>query len=169
MPFSKRPLIFASYIATILEQHNYAILICKIGLKHDYNEFSFINNLIYNQCLNNETKEAETTINEYLKKNILNSISNEERITLQATIGLFYLRTGKIDEGKDLYKSAIENSLIIKNNYYYNLALINFTRELNKINDPEFINFYDKFKNIKSEDIDIVYQKANTEKKLILK
>lgn len=32
MPFSKRPLIFASYIATILEQHNYAILICKIGL-----------------------------------------------------------------------------------------------------------------------------------------
>ena len=49
------------------------------------------------------------------------------------------------------------------------LALINFTRELNKINDPEFINFYDKFKNIKSEDIDIVYQKANTEKKLILK
>jgi len=162
IPFSKRPLMFASYIATILQEYDSAILLCLLGLKYDNKDIGFINNIVYNYCLKDDLQSAEKYLNQYFEKGSLD-INNEERITFQATIGLFHLRMKKINDGKILYKKAIENSLILKNNYYYNLAIINFTRELYLINDGEFNIYYDKFREIKSENADVIYQKKQVE------
>ncbi|REC39772.1 hypothetical protein, partial [Chryseobacterium sp. 5_R23647] len=157
MPFSKRPLMFASYIATILQEYDSAILLCLVGLRNDSKEAGFINNLVYNYCLKDDLINAEKHLNKYLIKS--NSDEKDElKISLQATIGLFFLRKKEIDEGKRFYKAAIENSLILKNDYYYNLAIINLTRELYLLNDDEYGLYLEKFKNIKTEDVDIKYQ-----------
>ena len=62
------------------------------------------------------------------------------------------------------YKKAIENSNILKNEYYYNLALINFTRELYLIRDSEFNYYKELFNSINSLDKDIMLLKDNVNK-----
>jgi tetratricopeptide (TPR) repeat protein len=164
MPFSKRPLAFGSYIATVLQEYDFAILLCLIGLKYDNNDVEFVNNLVYNYCLKNEIGKAEKYLNQYFGKTNVEINHNEVKITLQATVGLFYLRSNNTEEGKKFYEMAIENSLILKNNYYYNLAIINLTRELYYLNDDEFKDYFEKFKEIKTVDSDIIYQKEQVEK-----
>ncbi|EHM7983044.1 lipopolysaccharide assembly protein LapB [Elizabethkingia anophelis] len=162
IPFSKRPLMFASYIATVLKEYDSAILLCLVGLRYDNNEFGFINNLIYNYCLKNDLKNAEKYLNQYLSK-INTDFNDELKIALQATIGLYYLRSNNIEEGKKFYKMSINNSINLKNKHYYNLAIINFTRELYSLNDSDFKEYYDRFQKIITDDPDIAYQKSHVE------
>ena len=166
MPFSKRPLMFASYISTILEEHDTAILLCLIGLRYDNNEIGFLNNLIYNYCLKNDLENAEKYLTSYLPKYNELHLSNELKITLQATIGLFLVRTNQIEEGKMYYKSAIENSTILKNDYYKNQAIINFTRELYLLNDEQLVEYLEKFKEIKTNDKDLMLQIDRVKKEM---
>ena len=158
IPFSKRPIMFGSYIATILEEHDTAIMLCLIGLRYDHYEIGFINNLVYNYCLKNDLENAEKHLTNYHYKIDQQKLSNEIKISLQATIGLFLLRSNKIEEGKQYYKTAIENSATLKNDYYKNQAVINFTRELYYINDDEFLKYLETFKKIKTNDKDLLLQ-----------
>ncbi|MBU8882606.1 hypothetical protein KSK37_05850 [Kaistella sp. DKR-2] len=167
IPFSKRPLMFASYIATILGEHDKSIMLCMVGLRYDNNEIGFVNNLVYNYCIKNDLVNANKYLTTYLSKNPTNELTNEVKVTLQATIGLFLLRSQRINEGKKIYKSALDNSLNLKNNYYYNLVLINLTRELHYLKDDEFDYYYEKFKSLKSEDKDVIIQKESVEKIIV--
>lgn len=164
MPYSKRPLMFGSYLASILENYDIAIMLCLIGLRYDSNEPGFTNNLIYNYCLKNDLEKAGDKLNQYFSNNKIENLSNENKITLQATIGLYLMKIGDLEGGKKMYKVALENSKIIKNDYYYNLALVNFTRELFLSKDIEFKEYLTKFENIISEDYDIVLEKEKVEK-----
>lgn len=164
IPFSKRPLMFASYISTILGEHDSSILLCMIGLRYDNTEIGFVNNLVYNYCIKNDLKNAEKHLNTYLNKNDTSDLTHEVTVTLQATIGLFFLRNKNIEEGKKIYKTALQNSINLKKDYYYNLVLINLTRELHYLKDIEFDYFHEKFKTIKSEDKDVIIQKVDVQK-----
>lgn len=164
IPYSKRPLMFGSYLASILEKYDTAIMLCLVGLRYDSNEPGFINNLIYNYCLKGDLSKAEERLNQYFSKNKIESLSNENKITLQATIGLYLMKIGDIFDGKKMYKIALENSKSIKNDYYYNLALLNFTRELFLSKDSEFDEYLILFNNIESEDNDILIEKKKVEK-----
>ncbi|RZK49285.1 MAG: hypothetical protein EOO99_06400 [Pedobacter sp.] len=157
IPFSKRSLMFASYIATIIGQNDSAILLCLVGLRLDPQSMVFLNNLIYNYCVKGDLVNAEKYTNYLANIARLQDLFDREKIMLQATLGLFYLRTGSIEQGKDLYKQALENSKAIKNDNYHNQALLNFTRELYLINDGEYPFFLEKLKQIQTNDVDIKY------------
>ena len=62
-----------------------------------------------------------------------------------------------------MYKSAIENAQKIKNEYYTNMAIINFTRELFLLKDPEFAFYKNLFNNINSPERDIQWLKIDVE------
>ncbi len=111
-----------------------------------------------NYCLKNDLENAEKHLTNYHYKIDQQKLSNEIKISLQATIGLFLLRSNKIEEGKQYYKTAIENSATLKNDYYKNQAVINFTRELYYINDDEFLKYLETFKKIKTNDKDLLLQ-----------
>jgi hypothetical protein len=161
-PYSKRPLVFGSYIASLLEDYDASIIMCLAGLRLSNNEIGFLNNIIYSLCLKNDFNEVPKYLE--LLKNIQSDLSNEEKIAIQATLGLYYLKTKEIEQGKELYKISIENSKKLKNDYYYYLAIINFTRELYLIKDIEF-NFYrELFDGIKTFDKEIMLMKSNAEK-----
>lgn len=161
-PYSKRPLVFGSFTASLLEDYDASIVMCLAGLRLNSSEISFVNNIIYAYCLKNELEK----IPKYLKllhRNNSIELDDEEKITLQATLGLYYLRIKEIDKGKNLYNIAIENASKLKNEYYYNLAIINYTRELFLLQDDEFNTYKNLFNNIKSLDRDIMLLKMNVE------
>lgn len=162
-PYSKRPLVFGSYIASLLEDYDASIIMCLAGLRLNSSEIGFVNNIIYALCLKNQLDEVPKYL-ELLNRNNSLSLDNEEKITIQATLGLYYLKINEIDKGKELYKISLENSRILKNEYYYNLALINFTRELCLLKDREYSFYKDLFDSIKSFDKDIILLKNNVEK-----
>lgn len=161
-PFSKRPLVFGSYIASLIEDYDACIIMCLTGLRLNNTEIGFLNNIIYALCLKNDLNEIPKYFD--LLNSVNFNISEGEKITIQATLGLYYLRIKDIDKGKELYKTSIDNSKKINNNYYYNLALINFTRELYLLNDIEFAFYKKLFDQIISLDKEIILMKNNAEK-----
>lgn len=158
-PISKRPLQFGSYIGTLIGQNNEAILMCLVGLKSDPYNVIFLNNLIYNYCVTGDLVNAEKYIRLIADKLNFDTVEDSEKVMYQATLGLFYLRSGHFDFGKNMYKTAIENSKKLANQYYYNQAILNFTRELRIVNDSELQNFVQQAQSIKSNDSDILYIK----------
>lgn len=127
MPFSKRPIMFGSNLAsTILKDQQKAISFLNAGLISHPNDPQLINNLAYSLALDNKPKDA------FLQ---LDKIRNEEsydditRICLTATRGLSYFRSGFIDTGRKLYLEAIEQTKQIKNRELNWIAILNYARE----------------------------------------
>lgn len=127
MPFARTPINFAADMAyTFLENYSDAIKILQIGLQANPNDASFLNNLAYAYALNNETDQADLTLK---KLNATGINENEIAICATATNGLNEYRKGNINEGRKLYKIAIDKA---KNNGNTNLAhkaMLNIIRE----------------------------------------
>lgn len=127
MPFSKRPIMFGSNLAsTILKDQQKSISFLNAGLiSHPYDP-QLINNLAYALALDDKPKEAF----EHLSK-----IRNEEdydditQICLSATRGLAYFRSGFADIGRQLYIDAIEQTKQINNKELNWIAILNYARE----------------------------------------
>ncbi|WP_332453737.1 hypothetical protein [Chryseobacterium aquaticum] len=158
VPYSKRPLVFGSYIACLVNDYDAAIVMCLAGLRLNNSEVGFINNIVYALCLKNELDEVPKYINQLGRIN-LSEYNDEDRISIQATLGLYLLRSKDIDEGKKMYKMAIENATKIKKDYYKNLAIINFTRELFLLKDQEFEFYRLLFNKIKTSEVDVIHFK----------
>jgi tetratricopeptide (TPR) repeat protein len=158
IPFTKRPLMLGSYLAILIEDYEASIILCLIGLRSSKNEIGFINNIIFALCMKGSFDEIPKYF-PLINKSLLNSATDEEKITIQATIGLYYMRIGNTEEGKSFYKEAIKNSEKISNKYYYKLAVINYTRELFRTNDPDFTELKSLFKSIESNDADVIFQR----------
>lgn len=153
-PYSKRPLVFGSYIASLLNDYDASIILCSAGLKLNNLEVIFINNMIYALCLKGNLEQVPKYI-ELLSKTQFLNYTDIEKMTIQATLGLYYLRIKDVETGKEMYKKAIENSKKTKDLYYEHLAILNFTRELYLLNDNEFIYYKNLFDNINSHEVDI--------------
>lgn len=160
MPFSKRPIQLGSYIAgSILQDKQSAITLCQVGLQANPNDPNLLNNIVYSIA----TSENFDLLDEYLPKLLsidLNSLPNEMKITYQATLGLVAMQQGNHELGKQLYKLSIENAQRIRNEYLANLAIVNFTRELIKHNQPEKSDLLKIVENMKLDkdhkDIEII-------------
>lgn len=128
LPFSKRPVIFGSHIATtLLDKPNIATKFLKEGLNSNPRDAQIINNLAYSLVLDNKINEAE----KYIKKiTDISNISINTKICLVATQGLISFRKGQIKEGIRLYEKAIDGAKVSKKKYLIWLAKMNYAREL---------------------------------------
>lgn len=126
MPFSKRPVMFGSNIATtILKDNNKSISILKTGLISHPNDPQIINNLAYAYALENKPDIALTELNK-LKE------TNYERTTqacLIATKGLAQFRKGLPELGRENYLRAMEITKEINNKELNWIAILNYARE----------------------------------------
>ncbi len=134
MPFSKRPIMFGSNLATIiLKDQNLSIDFLNSGLISHPNDPEIINNLAYSYSLNNEPNKALDLIN---KTNYL-ELDDTTEICLIATRGLANYRIGNIEEGRQLYLDAIQKTKD-KNETELNwIAILNFAREEILVNPDE--------------------------------
>lgn len=148
-PFSKRPVLLGSYIAgTILKDANASILLCEVGLQANPNDPSLLNNIIYELAKSDKIENATKYVNQ-LKQINVNALSNESKVSIQATLGLVALRNKEFELGKQLYELAIANSEKIKNEYFKNLAIVNYARELIIAKQPEKEKYLELVKNMK--------------------
>ncbi|MFW5983204.1 MAG: tetratricopeptide repeat protein [bacterium] len=137
MPFSKRPIMFGSNLAsTILKDQQKSISFLNAGLISHPNDPQLINNLAYALALEDQPNEAF----EQLKK-----IRHEEdydditQICLTATRGLSYFRSGYADIGRKLYINAIEQAKKKKHKELNWIAILNYAREEIRIKS-EYVN-----------------------------
>lgn len=126
MPYSKRPIMFGSNIATtILKDSKKSISMLKTGLISHPHDPEIINNLAYAYALDNKPDVALLEL-EKLKEN------NYERTTqacLIATRGLAYFRKGMTELGRRDYLRAIEITNEIKDKELNWIAILNYARE----------------------------------------
>lgn len=126
MPFSKRPVMFGSHIASALMNDQEASRdFLKAGLISHPNDPQLINNIVYSLALENKTQEAM----DYLEKVSGHGMEKSTEICLTATRGLVYFRTGFPDIGRKLYLQAIHEAKEAKSKYFNWLAILNYARE----------------------------------------
>lgn len=127
MPFSKRPIMFGSNLATIiLKDQVKSISFLNAGLISHPNDPQLINNLAYSLALDNKPAEAFDQLNKIRYVTDYDEITN---ICLTATKGLACFRSGFIDQGRKLYIKAIEETNHIKNPELNLIAILNYARE----------------------------------------
>jgi len=103
-PFTSRPAILASYIASVcLEDYQAAIDITEEALLSSPDSFLLHNNQAFALASLNKTAEAEQRLSTLRQANI----PDDEHNTLLATRGLIEFRKGNIVEGRSLYETAI--------------------------------------------------------------
>lgn len=127
MPFSKRPIMFGSNLAsTILKDQTKAISFLNAGLTSHPNDPQLLNNLAYSLSLDGRPNEAIEQLN---KIKTGNDYDETTHICLTATKGLAMFRSGFIDVGRELYIEAIEQAKITSNQDLNWIAILNYARE----------------------------------------
>ena len=133
MPFSKRPALLSSYIASsIIKDKNAAIILCQAGLQANPNDPSLLNNIIYS-IITSENFDNSSILDSLINKffNIdIKSLPDETKITHLATLGLIAFKSNNTEMGIKYYKNAIENATVLRKDYLKKIAIINLTNEL---------------------------------------
>lgn len=135
MPYSKRPVMFGSNLASIvLKQYHKSISMLGAGeISHPYDP-QIINNLAYAYALNNEPDKAFGELSKLRD-------AHQDEITescLLATKGLAYFRKGQPTEGRFFYGKAIDKTHTLKNKNLNWIAILNYARE-EILADSEYI------------------------------
>ena len=163
MPFSIGPPELGSYIAALMGDFESGILLCEAGLVSNPHNLGLLNNLTYIYLQQDEIDKVENIIHIINNNRILITSSNpESKLTFKATLGLYLLKLGKVEDGIKLYQEAISEALKIKNKYCEAAALLNLTKELIKINYQDKQFYIEKCKKIKLEeykDLQFIYSK----------
>lgn len=124
MPYSRRPLLMGSYVASIFTNElDKAIEMCKVGLISHPGDAGLINNLAYALALKGEVDEATIQLSK-----VTVADSSEESFLL-ATTGLVAFRKNDVENGRYLYREAIGELSKLNDKYYAKLAFLNFLRE----------------------------------------
>lgn len=132
MPFTRRPIEFASNIAfSYLKDYDSAISILQFGLKSHAQDPSMLNNLAYVYGISGKPEDAMNVLNQ-AKVFAKDSTSSILHICLSATEGLAEFRLGHIEEGERLYLDAIKQAGELPNEErgpIVTKALLNYMRE----------------------------------------
>jgi len=132
-PFSSRPAVSGSYIASVgLGRFDEAIKIATMGLLSSPREFMLNNNLAFALASLDRVSEAV----EALRPINEGDLKESEKATLTATRGTIAFREGGVDEGRALYKSAIETFKREKDLRSEALATYFWAREEERIKSP---------------------------------
>lgn len=125
-PFSKRSVVFGSYLAsTVMKDQDKSLSLLKAGLVSHPNDPILINNMAYSLALKGRPEDA---LNELSKIRHTNLDSGAE-ICIEATKGLIAFRSGDIKMGRYFYKEAISHSKKADNKQLNWTAILNYARE----------------------------------------
>ncbi len=104
-PFSSRPAVHGSYVAAMaLRDFDRAIDLAKDGLKCNPNHFTLLNNLAFAEASAGNIESALDTFDAIE----VERLDGDERIVYMATAGLLSFRAGLFDNGRRLYRAAID-------------------------------------------------------------
>ena len=126
MPFSKRPVMFGSHIASAMDDQETSRDFLKAGLISHPNDPQLINNIVYSLALENKTDDAMKFLERVPS---LNQMDKATQICITATRGLVYFRKGLHPEGRKFYLDAIQAAKDVKSKYFNWLAILNYARE----------------------------------------
>lgn len=126
-PFSARPALFGSFVASVALEDNEASLKFLIeGLKPNPNSPLLLNNKALSLARLGRTDEAEESI----RKARDNTSGDEQTETiLTATDGLIHFRKGEVAQGRGKYESAIEQAHKAGRFFQEAMALVFLARE----------------------------------------
>ena len=111
-PFSSRPYGYGSYIASVaLEDYSRSRQFAEQGLFANPLDFTLMNNLACSLIKNNDMEGARKNI---LAMQKLQSLSDKEKLVLQATKGLWEFRNGNVEDGRKFYTDALSRARKIK-------------------------------------------------------
>jgi tetratricopeptide (TPR) repeat protein len=124
-PFSRRPAILGSYVASILEEYKTGIDLLERSLIPNPNDPILLNNIAFAYANTGQIKEAQDALN---RTNTLKPTPSDQ-VCLYATQGLVYFRQGLVANGIDFYKKALELAASHKLARWYAMALLNLALE----------------------------------------
>jgi tetratricopeptide (TPR) repeat protein len=125
-PFSRRPAILGSYIASsVLEDHRTAIDIISRSLLPNPYDPILSNNLAFSLVSLGQLQQAELV----LEKADMSKATPFDRACLKATEGMLRFRKGRIEEGRALYRESLNITRQIKNTALHADALIHLAIE----------------------------------------
>lgn len=127
--FEHRPIEFAFGISCdYLKKYDYAIAIVRNFIKSNPKDPAAVNNLVYALGLSDRVEEAEQELQKVDLRQFQNENTNNS-ICLVATCGLIEYRKKNIEEGRDLYNTAIVAAKKRKDQKLADKARLNMIRE----------------------------------------
>lgn len=103
-PFALDPALFTSYVgATLADSQEIAIRACEVGLVANRDNPILLNNLAFSLASIDRIDEARKVI-----KRPMADASKMDHAIFAATRGLIEFRSGDIESGRSLYRSAVE-------------------------------------------------------------
>ena len=125
-PFSRRPAILGSYVASsILEDYRAAAEISERSLLPNPTDPILLNNLAFAYANLDQLNDAQAALDKVDKR----KATGYDLICLTATQGLVYYRQGRVEDGRNLYRQALRLAEQSKNAMYYAEALIHLALE----------------------------------------
>lgn len=125
-PFSSRPAMVASYVASVLlEDHQKAKELLQRSLIANPSEPGLLNNLAFALASLGQIEEADRT----LAGIDFQDLDGTAEVTLLATKGLVRFRQGLVEEGRSLYHDSINRAKESGLFKYEAIAAINLARE----------------------------------------
>lgn len=153
MPFSKRPILFGSFLAgTILKDQKVSIQFLEAGILSHPNDPQLINNIAYSLALDNNPKDAFVQLE---KIHNLTECDDTTQICVTATKGLSFFRIGQPEIGRKHYLEAIEMTKRKNDQYLNRLAILNYAREEIIIRSEYVVPVMDVVSKIPNESKDI--------------
>lgn len=105
-PFSTRPVMLASYLAlSVLEDYRYGEQITRIGLRANPTDATLLNNMAFVCASSGRLAEAEELFKS-IKAEDIREVT--QGMTIIATAGLIAFRRGSTEEGRALYRQAMD-------------------------------------------------------------
>lgn len=108
--FSKRPAMFTSYVCSLIEDYEQSVAILRSSLSVNQNDPVLLNNLAFALASANRLPEAK----EVLRGTDYNAVSGTTAVILAATHGLVLFRSGFPDQGRELYRLAMDRAGALK-------------------------------------------------------
>lgn len=128
-PFARTPVIFGIHVATtFLDEYDNAINLGKQGLVANPGDATILNNIAYACCLKGDMIEARV----HLEAMALSVQSTADTICGLATTGLYYIKSGEFEKGKEYYDLAIQRARDAKLGELELLAKANLVREISQ-------------------------------------
>lgn len=124
-PFAVSPVLFTGLVATLMENFEAGEAIYQFGLDANPENVMLRNNLAFALASDNKPDLAESEIQRIDRT----SLTTQERIVLTATEGLIRFRSGFPDEGRALYRRAINMAQENQEPGYALRALLFLARE----------------------------------------
>lgn len=129
-PYSLKSAMFGSGISTTFQKdYMTSIRLLTTYLRTNQRNKAALNDLAYAYALNNDTENAQMTINLAAREIDKNHYELVD-ICILATQGLILFRGGMAEEGTKFYEIAIESSRPLEDKDMLHSAILNYAREL---------------------------------------